>query len=538
MSRVFLIECAESRRFPSLPWSLLASSLAEVEPARLQVHPYALAEAGVPSDARLVLLDTRFPVRESLKFVESVAPATVVLYGPYALDRFESIPVRAAMIGPSRSGLVELAKLAIHAESATDADLASIPRLALRNRPGGDPNEDEPASWSIPSPGPWPSMEDLLLPFQPSLEWKYCGPRRRLEDADTRRVSLWWPTRVEGAPSIEERDAARLPGVDDATPAQMEIDPRWEPSARDAIRAWLRADPNGALFPLHAVSRDQALSLLVEQARAFGRLGHRAFRIVSSDPSVLLASWLGMLSKLDEAPSEVVLSPSVAALRRTDGMRQELLGAAHHCARLVVDRVPFPSFDDRSLRMRGYRETHWDVRWVARLLAEVDGSFGGKVRSRLGHRLELLDPWTTPRELVDSLAAVEEDAPFLKGQCHPSSFLTVPSRYSAIGQRVAEAASLRSGPSESGWDWGFQDPRMGTYLALAQQGLGPLLEGIGRLRLAAAGRERAIVEARFRWIRQLAECVDSDVESAASSWGKVLAGVTREVAIDMKRETD
>ncbi|MEZ4648655.1 MAG: hypothetical protein R3E97_07670 [Candidatus Eisenbacteria bacterium] len=561
MSRVFLIECAETRRFPSLPWSLLASSMAELEPVRLQVHPFALAESGVPADARLVLLDTRFPVRESCRFVEEIAPAPVVLYGPYALDRFEAIPVRAAMIGPAREALVDLAKRAARGGGLRHADVASIPRLAIRRgnavrsedadltsarhagvAEGGRVQEaaggTERALWSIPTPGAWPSMEDLLLPFLPSLDWDYRGPRRRLEDADTRRVQLWWPTRVEGAPSIEERDAARVPGVDETTPEPVDIDPRWDPPAREAIRAWLANDPSGALFPLHAVSRDQALSLLVEQARAFGRLGHPTFRIVSSDPTVLLASWLGLLSRVNEEPVEVVLSPSVAALRRTDGMRQELLGAAHRTGRLVVDRVPFAAFDDRSLRLRGHRETHWDLRWVARLLTEIDGSFGGKVRSRWGHRLELLDPWTTPREVIDTLAAIEEDAPFLKGQAHPSSFLAVPSRYSTIGRRIAAAGSLCQGPTESGWDFEFQDPRMGTYVSLAQQGLGPLLEGIGRLRLAAAGRERAITEARFRWIRQLAECVDSDLESATSSWGKVLGGVTREVAIDMKRESD
>jgi hypothetical protein len=350
------------------------------------------------------------------------------------------------------------------------------------------------------------------------------------------RAAPWWPEPVTDAPSILERDAARipLPSADGELPPRR-FDRRWTKPSLPVLAELLERDPEAELFGFQGGPRSESITLLVEETRVLSRLGHRSLVVQAQDPGPLLLPWLRELSRTDLRPQEVVLSPSIRVLRRSEGIRQEILGAAQLSERLTLQGIEFANFDDRSLRLQGLGETHWDQRWVARLLCELDGSFDGRIAATTGHRLSLFDPWLGPRELLESLVAVEEDAPFLKAQVHSDASLRIPSRHGSLGRRIEEAGLLSAGRAGSGWEFRFEDPRMQSFHELSQQGLGPLVESVGRLRLSPEARQLAIVEARFRWFRQLAEAFETDPDGSGASWGKVLAAVTRQVAVDMRR---
>ena len=565
--RLLLIECVGRRQLPSLPWALLSASLGQsVAHDRLQVHEFALSSlvrepsvrgwglgnsrpgapgvgngrgadlpgAGLPGadPYALVYLDTRFPVREAAAFVLAVAPVPVVLYGPYALDRFEQLPVRGAMIGPARQELCALGLSALRGPSSpTGEDYRSLDRFLLRE---GSGHEER---WSVTSIGPWPPAESVIQPFDLSFDWDYIGPRRREDPARPDRAAPWWPEPVSDVPSAVDRHVAKLPlpGAEDAL-SPPRFDPRWTEASVPLLHGLLERDPDAELFRFEARPRSESIALLVEQVRVLARLGHRSLEVLVEDPFPILLPSLRELGRADLRPQEVVLSPSIQVLRRSEGIRQELLGAAQLCARLTLRDIEFSGFDDRSLRLRGLNGTHWDQRWVARLLTELDGSFGGQLSATRGHRIALFDPWIRPRELLESLVAIDEDAPFLKAHVHPGASLRIPSRHGPRGRRIDDAGLLTaSRGATSGWAYEFADPRMASFHELAQRGLGPLVESVGRLRLPGEARQHAIIEARFRWFRQLAELFETDPEGSAGSWGKVLASVTRQVAVDMRR---
>lgn len=540
MNSPVLVRCVSEEGPPPLPWAHLASRLAAVGPRnRVQAHPLGLAPlaADLGSGSRepgsrtaLVVLDTEFPVAEAAAFVAAIAPTPVVLYGPYALDRFEQLPVRAAVLGPAGADLPTLLEVwCAHPDRVDDAFLGDHPGLLLRSGTGAFER------WTAtPHPG-WPRSIALGRLTAAALDWSYWGPDKHRSAATDGTLALCWPTSFTDFATTEEREAAgraaRL--TTELPPARF--DPRWTAPSSARLQALLEQDPSARLYQLAAPTRKEAIAHLVAEIQDLVRLGHRTFAVSLEDPTPVLLAVLRELERRDAAPSRLVLSPGIQSLRRIEGIRQELHSAALLVGRLVVEGVAFHGFDDRGLGADGRPGTHWDQRWVARLLTELESSRSDRITSTRGHRLSLVDPFTAPPDIVASLAAIDEDGAFLKPLVHPGAFLPIPSRHGSLGRRFEAAGYLRPARTASGWGYDFADARLGAYLDRAQQGLGPLLESVGRLKLDPEIRAQAVVEARFRWMRQLAEHFERDREEDGESWGKVLAAVTREVALQMRR---
>jgi hypothetical protein len=537
---LLLVRCVRAEGPPPFSWALLASRAAAAAPCvRIQAHPLGLGAlaAELRAETRgpgvpLVVLDTEFPVAEAAAFVAAIAPQSCLLHGPYALDRFEQLPVRAALVGPGSADLPGLLSRWAAPSGIDDGTLLDHPGLLVRQvGPDGE-------GWTAtPQPG-WPTLESARDLDPSALEWSYRGPEKHRSSRTLATIALRWPESFRDFVTHEEREAAGRARSADERKGELpppDFDARWSAGSPAVLRALLAQDPSARLFQFAPPSRREAVDLLVDEILFLGRLGHRSLAVSAADPSPILLTVLRELERRSAAPIRLVLSPSVTAVRRVEGMRQEILAAAHLVEHLVVDDVAFHGFDDRGLGDDGRPGTHWDQRWVARLLAEVEAGSDGRISATRGHRLSLIDPFTRPPDLVAALAAIDEDGSFLKPLVHPGAFLPVPSRHGTLGRRIAAAALLRPARTVSGWGYELADPRLRAYLDRAQQGLGPLLESIGRLKLDAETRAQAVVEARFRWMRQLAEHFEHEGNDDGENWGKVLAAVTREIAVQMRR---
>ncbi len=529
---VAVVEYAECPQPPRWPSVVLASALhsSEFAVSRLQVHDLGAEALLAWCDAHppnLIFLDSRFSIRSLRKVCSALKEIPLVLQGPYALDRFELTTCDFAFVGPIRLEAATLAHRVLRSKNGRSR-LRSIPRLLIRS---------ETSIWQMSEDWTPPSALEILGPATETEGWEYLGPQRR-SPGPPRPAEIW-------SPSPEARPDPPLFGLEGEVRRTEHLllpslDSRFDTTGRsDRSHPFAGATETSLYEWRETLPLQDVLQLVDVQTHHYLQTGARTLALKMDDPFDLIPLWARRLADAEVQPREVHLSPTVPALKRVTYLPEALQPLLDLGVHVRVVRVPFFSFDDRNLKLLGHGATHWENRWVARLLIEAEGYDDGRIRSVDHHRLLLLDPWSRMADLLDSLVAIEEDAPFLKASVHPGSVVEVESRYSPIGRRAEADGLLSTESTRTGWSYSFAHEETALYVELAHRGMVPLLETIGRMKLAPLRRQEVIEEARFRWMRELAVHLQRSRDSHAAveeSWGKVLGSVVRELATDVRKD--
>jgi hypothetical protein len=288
-------------------------------------------------------------------------------------------------------------------------------------------------------------------------------------------------------------------------------------------------------YGLCPVPREVPFDRVLAQADHWWSQGARAFELLGPDPFAHAESLLGHLARQDRRPERVVLSPSLPALRQHEAMILRL-HAAHPATAVEVTGLSF-FLAGRPLGFPGVDTSQWEARRIARVLRRIEEGADARLSVLAGHDLRLLDPYSTLEEVLDSLQAVEEDAPFLKASLEVEEPVLPATTGSAVAIQW-DADGLAVSGRSLGISFGYRSPEIPLYRDLLARGMAPLLEAVGRLRLPPSERDRLAVEGRFRWFRELARFIVSKrggKSDPADGWGRVLAGVTGELGLDRAR---
>lgn len=282
----------------------------------------------------------------------------------------------------------------------------------------------------------------------------------------------------------------------------------------------------------HSPQADPTTERILDQVRQWYRLGTRRFVIDSPDPWRPL---LAAVQRLDGDSAEGVrfeVTSSLASLRLEERtIRSLALEVADRGIRVEITGLLFPGFHDRILQWLAPGFTHWDLRWSAGFLQSLDREFAGPhFTATQGHRLILFDPWSTLSELDETLAAIDEEAAFLRPAVSLAARLPLPHPYDDVSQRIREAGLLEE--THHGADrFRFADPELDLFTGIAANGVAPIFEALGRLRIGPRDWPSIQAQAMFRWFRELSAAVRDDPR-IGSTWGRVVAKVVQDLETD------
>ena len=378
------------------------------------------------------------------------------------------------------------------------------------------------------------------------------GPGRELETMAVERIALVTAGRQANEP--REASAAgnplRLPFAPAGASAHEDDRP-----AHYTGHAWdlVRAARNGLTWgsePLLDTHRSQWRAAqpatdegapselaILEQLRVWHRLGTRHFRIEAANP------WREVRDALLGAEDEILdglhleITSSLPSLRLEETtIRQVAREAARHSVHLRITRLFFPGFHDRVIRWLAPGTSHWDLRWTAGLLQALDREFAASgITATSGHRLVLFDPWTTLEELEETLAAVDEEAPFLRPAVSLDARLPLLHPYDDRSLVIDQAGLLRITPTGR-MDFEIVEPRTRTFVEIAAAGLAPILEALGRFDTTAEEWTELQAQAIFSWFRELSNALRGD-DDVRATWGRIVAKVIQHLQVDRRGPT-
>ena len=495
---------------------LTAAGIGAVHGAVAALAPSSSKSSGY-EDVDLIFVHAETP-RDVIQSLRHGPANRICLFGPFAGERFNETQADFAFVGPVRDEPIRLAQ-SFATENPSEL-WRTIPRLLYRDGEVSASSE----IWSLPRFEDWSrvrshprrgalSVPSSLLPEAPRVGLLTL-PSSRSDDSDR---SLFASTERSRLPSARSGIA---PAVDERIRAHAYSD-------RDEL--WLswaprESHPNDLL--------DRSFSLLWDE-------GVRHFRFICASPFSAWSQWFEHLRRLDTLPKEVEFSPSVDSLRAAQSGLDGLLATATRLGiRIVFSEIPFLSFVDRSARLYGVTRSHWETRAVARMLRQLDGRHGEHDLLSGGHRLSLFDPWTSIEDLLDELQAIDEDAPFLKDNIDLDSSLLIRSQNSTVAERADRDSLLDRREGGTGLCFRFADTRVEQFRSLYPSGLVPLFEAVGRMRLDGEVHDETMIEARFRWARELALSLqESPGEEGPAAWGRIVARVVQSLQVDRPRST-
>ena len=487
----------------------------------------ATADELLADEVQLCALDSIFPLDLVRRFKARLGAVPVVVDGLNALAVFERAPIEYAIIGPAREAMGLLADLLSRrfAGGAEERGEEEIPNLFYRRGDAIDASPIE-VEWRL---------ESELFPYAPPLEWEYRGPSGRHPLADRHGVSVVpeWGCPYQTPHALPEACA------DDRTTLRP---------AGYSDRAWSRVVEtylDGAAACSFCIFRyqtytpgktAQAIEALMTQIDYLWAQGIRSFAIQSESPFRLLDPLLEALAKDGKRPEELRLRTMVTVLKAQEtAIEAALARVAEAGIGVSITQVGFESFVDRSLTLFHKGVSSHENRRAARFLRRLDRGGQGRIRTIHGHGLILFDPWTTLDELLENLDAIDSDAPFLKKAVSLDSKLYLYSPYAPVARIVRSAGLMTETPYEFGLDFRFVDPAIDRFRDLCGRGLAPLLEAMGRMKLAPELRARLAIEARFRWFRELATYLRDEGPRASEggkSWGHILAEVIHGLGLE------
>jgi hypothetical protein len=452
VARLLLLQCELEHRHqaPHVAMALFAADLRGAGHAVrcVLVHPSALDELDL--DADLILLDSIFPFGLIAR-LRGRTDAPLLVGGHNALQHVLRGPATAALVGPARR-TVPAAVAAL-----LGGDRAAVPGLWWRE--GGVVDCGPPA--------PRRSPADEVLPFEPLHDWAYLGPPRapgsnlRVPSIVAAMGCVW--NRSTAAEPFYAGVRARLPDL----------------AMSDRARATLRSEfvdrEGGCTFctfrytPPARHRAERGLALLLEQARAWVERGARGLSLQTEDPFPWLDGLLagleaeGLAGRIQELHARTI---PWLLLRHADGLRATLATCRRLGIHLVLGQIGFEAFDERSLAVYHKGISAADNRRAARTLAGIEAEHPVAFSGTRGHGLIPLHPWTRPEDLLENLAALRADAPWLLPSLRPDRRLELYNEWTPLFWKAQDEGLLEPAPGRFGWDWRFADERTGEIVAV------------------------------------------------------------------------
>ncbi len=450
--RVALAQCELEHRHqaPHLAMCLFATDLRRDghDVSCTLLHPTALDDwterhAGAFD---LLVLDSIFP----FAFVERLAAigAPVVVGGHNALQHALRGPCDLAIVGPGRAALRRLVETL-----AAAGDPLSVPGV-WRRRAG--------RVECGPDPGPM-RLDAELEPFEPDLEWAYAGPPRAPES------NLRVPSVVAAAGCVWNRSTLGDGGpYADVRPRLPDIAMSAEAERRLRVEVEQEGGCTFCAFRYTAPSRG-SLDRVLQQASALLQRGARGLSLQTEHPTPTLLPLLrglhqrGLSDRVEELHARTI---PWLLLEHRDALVEAIELAARLDVRLVMGQVGFEAFDDPTLGVYHKGLTAEQNRAAARLLGELSAEHPGFIGTA-GHGLIPLHPWSTPEDLLETIAACRADAPWLLHQVHPASRVEFYDEWTPLFWKAQDDDLLKLAPDRFGWDWTYADARTGEAMAVA-----------------------------------------------------------------------
>ncbi len=483
MADLVLLQCELEHRHqaPHLAMCLFARDLIDAG-HRVRcalVHPGAIAEAAAWAEGSdLLILDSIFPFG-LVRRLQDATGLPVLVGGHNALQHALRGPAEFAITGPGRKAL------SAFVEAWPDGDFGTVPGLWFE-RDG------------VLDCGPTPPIQrpaDEVLPFDPVLDWDYFGPPRA--PGSNLRV----PSVVAEFGCVWNRSTAEEPFYADVLARVPER--AMTARAEADLRARFVQKEGGCTFctfrytPLAGHRSERGTELLLEQARVLLAAGARGLSLQTEHPVPWIPRLLealageGLVEQLDELHVRTIpwlVLKHAAALRDCIELCEEL--GVH----LVVGQIGFEAFDERSLAIFHKGLSSEENRAAARMLTELTEQHEG-FTGTAGHGLIPFHPWTRPEDLLENIAAVRADAPWLLPDLQPGRRLELYNEWTPLFWKAQDEGLLVESPETFGWGWTFADERTGEVVAVARAlvneapertaSLGAdVLEALARLRLS------------------------------------------------------
>lgn len=456
------------------------------------VHPSALDEVELEAD--VVLLDSIFPFGLVARLRQRTS-APLLVGGHNALQHVLRGPARTALVGSVRRSV----------PAAVEALLGG----AREQVPGLWWREDGRVDCSPPAPRRRP--EDEVLPFLPHHDWEYLGPPRA--PGSNLRV----PSIVAEMGCVWNRSTQEEPFYAGVRPRLPDV-PMTE-RARAALQEQFVGREGGCTFctfrytPPARHRAERGLSVLMTQARAWIERGARGLSLQTENPFPWLEPLLGALEdeglagRIQELHARTI---PWLLLRNVEPLRAALRTSRRLGVHLVLGQIGFEAFDERSLAAYHKGISAPENRRAARLLAELEEEHAPAFSGTRGHGLIPLHPWTRPEDLLENLAALRQDAPWLLPSLRPNRRLELYNEWTPLFWKAQDEGLIERAPGRFGWDWRYADERTGEIVAVwgallsdvavpRPELAGELLEALVRLRQRepdATARRRHYLELR------------------------------------------
>lgn len=446
----------------------------------------------------LVAMESTFPLQAVRRVKQELGRTPVLVGGVNALTLFLHSPVEYAVAGPGRRAFLALVE-ALSGKGSLDR----VPGLFHRVPGGKVDHSGHEGSWDV---------RGEVLPYRPEFRWNYIGPGRRGD------VSLKLPAVVPEFGCHYARPSSSNELFKDLPPHPILGDPSLLPRAREALARQISGGSRGCSF---CVFRNQETSVLPVDETVDLVLGQvRYLRETWRTNDVYLQSEnpFRFLEPLVSRLLEQGLEPGLVTIRTTPALlvrHRELLERciarlAAEGGRLQIMQLGFESFVQCHLDLFNKGTTVATNIEACRILSAMHRRFGPQVvQGFRGHGLILLHPWTTLEELLENLAVIDREAPFLRSAISVGSRLTLYNEFTPIFRKAMAERLVRRSTAGFGWDFRFRDPRMEALLSL----VGRLTDQVARLAGASGPGDadrfkRVSMASQFDLMRTAAEWIE------------------------------
>jgi len=397
----------------------------------------------------LVAMESIFPLQAVRRIKQALGKTPLLLGGVNALTLFLHSPAEYAVVGPGRRAILAL----VNALSGRGT-LDQVPGLFHRVPGGKVDHSGIDGEWDVRAE---------VLPYRPEFRWTYIGPSR------SREVSLKLPAVVPEFGCHYARPSAKNELFRDLPPHPVLQDPSLLPRARDALARHIEAGSRGCSF---CVFRNQetrllpvgdTVDLVLEQAR------HLRTEWQTEDLYIQSENPFRFLEPLVEKAIAEGMPPARLYIRSTPALLVRHRESLERCisllsasgGKLQIMQLGFESFVQRHLDIFNKGTTVEENIEACRILQDLHRRFGPEaVEGFRGHGLILLHPWCRLEELLENLAIIEREAPFLKTAISVGSRLTLYNEFTPIFRKAMADGLVRRSTAGFGWDFRFEDKRM------------------------------------------------------------------------------
>lgn len=436
----------------------------DLRDAGVEVHPYLvnIAQADrIPDLAReqeldLVAMESIFPLQAVRQIKKALGETPMLLGGVNALTLFLHSPAEYAVVGPGRRAMLALVN-ALSGKGSLD----QVPGLFHRVPGGKVDHSGIDGDWDVKAE---------ILPYRPDFRWTYVGPKR------SRQVSLKLPAVVPEFGCHYARPSAKNELYQNLPPHPVLQDPSLLPRAREALARQIEAGSRGCSFCVfrnqetRVLPVNETVDLVLEQAN------HLRTQWKTNDLYIQSENPFRFLEPLVEKAIAEGIPPHRLYIRSTPALLVRHRELVERCivqlvavgAKLQIMQLGFESFVQRHLDIFNKGATVEDNIEACRILQHLHQRFGPQaVEGFRGHGLILLHPWCSLEELLENLATIEREAPFLRTAISVGSRLTLYNEFTPIFRKAMAERLVRRSTSGFGWDFRFEDPRMEAMLPLS-----------------------------------------------------------------------